>query len=72
VTFEGYCAGDIPVPRILSMLAGEVLRLHQYAGSGLIEIDQPVPADLLAGAHELQKSGFNARSMGANHIGANA
>lgn len=71
VPFQKYCAGDIPVQRILSMLAGEVLRLHQYASSGLIELDAPVPAKLLQGAHELQESGFNARTLGAHHIGAN-
>lgn len=69
VTFHEYCAGDIPVSRILSMLAGEVLRLQRYADSGLIEIDDPVPAELLAGAHQLQESGFDARSMGARHVG---
>lgn len=72
VAFRRYCTGDIPIQRILSMLAGEVLRLQQYASSGLIELDSPVPADLLEGARELQASGFNARSLGAHHIGANA
>lgn len=70
VTFPEYCAGDIPVPRILSMLAGEILRLHQYAGTGLIETTEAVPEDLLAGARRLQESGFNTRTLGANHIGA--
>lgn len=71
VTFDKYCKGDIPVQRILSMLAGEILRLQQYADCGLIEIDEPVPNELLEGARHLQASGFNARSMGARHIGAN-
>jgi uncharacterized SAM-binding protein YcdF (DUF218 family) len=72
VTFDKYLAGDIPVQRILSMLAGEALRLQQYADSGLIEIDEPVPADLIEGARWLQASGFNARSMGSRHVGTNA
>ncbi|HCU51010.1 MAG TPA: hypothetical protein DGG94_14635 [Micromonosporaceae bacterium] len=70
VTFQEYRAGDIPVQRILSMLAGEVLRLHRYASSGLIEIDEPVPTDLLTSARQLQESGFDARSLDAHHVGA--
>ncbi|MQA86090.1 MAG: hypothetical protein GEV03_16030 [Streptosporangiales bacterium] len=65
VTFADYCARDIPLQRILSMLAGEILRLESYARSGLIEIDEPVPADLVDGAHRLQEAGFNARSISA-------
>jgi uncharacterized SAM-binding protein YcdF (DUF218 family) len=38
VTFNEYCAGSIPVQYILSMLAGEILRIDEYARSGLIEI----------------------------------
>jgi len=71
VTFDDYCKGDIPVQRIFSMIAGEILRLQQYADSGLIEIDAPVPDRLLDGARRLQASGFDARSMGARHVGAN-
>lgn len=71
VKFDKYCEGDIPVKRILSMLAGEILRLQRYAECGLIEIDEPVPEHLLDGARRLQASGFDARSMDARHIGAN-
>lgn len=70
VSFADYCDGDIHIERILSMLAGEVLRLRQYAECGLIEIDEPVPNDLLAAAGRLQESGFDKRSMGAWHVGA--
>lgn len=72
ITFGEYCSGDIPVPRILSMVSGEVFRLRQYAEAGLIEIDEPVPAHVLASASRLRESGFDARSMGAHHIGATA
>jgi hypothetical protein len=70
VTFEAYCAGDIHVSRILSMLVGEILRLQRYADCGLIEIDEPVPGELLAAARRLHESGFDKRSMGARHVGA--
>ncbi|HEV8558655.1 MAG TPA: YdcF family protein [Actinophytocola sp.] len=70
MTFAEYLSGDIPVKRILSMLAGEVLRLQRYADSGLIKIDEPVPSELLTGARQLQEAGFNARSMSAHHVGA--
>jgi len=63
--FENYCAGDIPVQRILSMLAGEIVRLDSYAQSGLIEVDEPVPANLLGAAQDLQRAGFNARALAA-------
>jgi len=63
IGFDDYCAGDIPVSRILSMLAGEALRLENYAAAGLIDLDEPVPADLLDAAHALQAAGFNSRAV---------
>ena len=63
-SFDDYCAGDIPAGRILSMLAGETLRLETYATAGLIE-HQPVPDHLLDAAHELQAAGFSSRPIPA-------
>lgn len=63
VTFEQYCAGSIPVPKIYSMLAGEIVRLDSYAHSGLIQPDEPVPSELLEAAHRLQAAGYDARSL---------
>jgi uncharacterized SAM-binding protein YcdF (DUF218 family) len=63
IGFDEYCAGDIPVSRILSMLAGEALRLENYAATGLIDLDEPVPADLLQAAHALQAAGFDSRTL---------
>lgn len=70
VTFEAYRDGKIHISRILSMLVGEILRLQRYADCGLIEIDEPVPDELLDAARRLQESGFDKRSMGAWHVGA--
>jgi hypothetical protein len=67
ISFANYCAGAIPVPRILSMLSGEVIRLDGYARSGLIELDEPVPENLLDDAHKLQQAGFNARALSSRH-----
>ncbi len=67
--FDKYCAGDIPVQRILSMLAGEVIRLDNYARSGLLDIDEPVPPALIAQAHKLQGNGFSGRAIGSGHMG---
>jgi hypothetical protein len=61
--FAHCCAGDIPVSRILSMLAGEALRLEAYAATGLIDLDEPVLADLLTTAHALQAAGFSSRAI---------
>src|ERR1700677_1632675 len=66
IGFDDYCAGDIPVGRILSMLAGEALRLEAYAASGLIDLDERVPADLLTAAHGLQAAGFSSRAVQPN------
>ena len=66
IGFDKYCAGDIPVSRILSMLAGEALRLEAYAASGLIDLDEPVPTHLLDAAHSLQAAGFSSRAVRAN------
>lgn len=63
ISFEDYCAGDIPISRILSMLVGEVLRLEAYAEDGLIDLDEPVPADLLEAAGALQEAGFSGRAV---------
>jgi hypothetical protein len=63
IGFAEYCAGDIPVSRILSMLAGEALRLENYMATGLIDLDEPVPVDLLEAAHALQAAGFNSRIL---------
>lgn len=63
ITFDDYCAGDIPVSRILSMLAGEVLRLETYAAAGLIDLDERVPDDLLNAAYALQAVGFSSRAV---------
>jgi hypothetical protein len=63
VSFDDYCAGSIPVDRILSMLAGEALRLESYAATGLIDLGEPVPADILSAAYALQEAGFNSRSL---------
>ena len=65
IEFDDYCAGDIPVSRIFSMLAGEALRLEAYAARGLIDLDEPVPTDLLGAAHALQAAGFNHRAVSA-------
>lgn len=69
IEFDKYCANDIPVQRILSMLAGEVIRLGNYARSGLLHLDGPVPAALMADAHRLQDNGFNGRAIGSGHMG---
>lgn len=61
--FAEYCAGDIPVSRILSMLAGEVARLESYAASGLIDPGEPVPGHVLHAAHALDTAGFNSRAV---------
>jgi DUF218 domain len=66
IGFDDYCAGEIPVSRILSMLAGEALRLDACAASGLIHLDEPVPADLLDAAHALQAAGFSSRAIQPN------
>jgi len=67
ISFADYRNGEIPVPRILSMLSGEVIRLAGYARSGLIELDEPVPEELLAYARKLQEAGFNARALSSRH-----
>lgn len=63
ISFGAYCAGDIPVGRILSMLAGEALRLEVYANDGLIGLDEPVPSDVLEAARALQEAGFSSRAV---------
>jgi uncharacterized SAM-binding protein YcdF (DUF218 family) len=60
-SFDDYYTGDIPQARVLSMLAGEVLRLESYAATGLIDLDEPVPADLLDAARALQAAGYDSR-----------
>jgi len=67
VSFDDYCAGAIPVARILSMLAGEALRLEAYAAIGLIDSGDPVPAGILDAAHALQAAGFNSRAVATLH-----
>jgi hypothetical protein len=62
-SFDDYCAGSIPLARILSMLAGEALRLESYAATGLIDPGEPVPTAILSAAHALQEAGFNSRSL---------
>jgi hypothetical protein len=69
IEFDKYCADDIPLPRILSMLAGEVIRLDNYARSGLIDIDEPVSTALIDDARELQERGFNSRAIGSGRMG---
>lgn len=61
-TFDDYRAGDIPTSRILSMLAGEALRLDAYAATGLIDPD-PVPDNILNAARALQTAGYNSRAI---------
>jgi hypothetical protein len=65
IGFDDYCAGDMPVSRILPMLAGEALRLEAYAASGLIDLDEPVPVDLLNAAYALQAAGFSSWTVNA-------
>lgn len=62
ISFDDYRAGDIPTSRILSMLAGEALRLDAYAASGLIDPD-PVPDDILSTARALQTTGYDSRAI---------
>jgi hypothetical protein len=69
IEFDKYCANGIAIERILSMLAGEVIRLDNYARSGLIDLDEPVPPRLISDAHKLQTNGFNARAIGPGHMG---
>jgi len=63
VSFDDYCAGDIPPARILSMLAGEALRLESYDATGLIDLGEPVPDDLLDAARALQAAGYDSRAV---------
>jgi len=63
ISFDDYCTGDIPPARVLSMLAGEVLRLESYAETGLIDLDEPVPDDLLDAARALQAAGYDSRAV---------
>jgi uncharacterized SAM-binding protein YcdF (DUF218 family) len=63
VTFDRYCARTIAIETILSMLAGEVLRLESYARSGLIDSGEQVPAGLVAAARGLEAAGYNARAL---------
>jgi uncharacterized SAM-binding protein YcdF (DUF218 family) len=63
IGFHDYCAGSIPVDRILSMLAGEVLRLETYTADGLIDSGEPVPHDILSAARALQATGHNQRAL---------
>lgn len=62
-TFERYCAGSISISKIFSMLAGEILRLDAYARSGLIEIGEDTPAELVEAARALESAGYNARAL---------
>jgi hypothetical protein len=63
-SFDDYIHGAIPVGRILSMLAGEALRLEAYAASGLIDPGEPVPGQVLVAARALQAAGFSGRTIG--------
>lgn len=63
ISFDDYCAGDIPPARILSMLAGEAIRLESYDADGLIDLDEPVPGDLLDAARALQAAGYDGRAV---------
>jgi hypothetical protein len=63
ISFDDYCAGDIPSARVLSMLVGEALRLESYAATGLIDLDEPVPEDLLDAARALQAAGYDSRAV---------
>jgi DUF218 domain len=65
VSFDDYCAGDIPTDRILSQLADEALRLEAYAAVGLIDPGEPVPAHILGAARALQAAGFGSRAVPA-------
>jgi hypothetical protein len=69
IEFDKYCVNGIAIDKILSMLAGEVIRLDNYARSGLIDLDEPVPSGLISDAHKLQRDGFNARAIGSGHMG---
>ena len=62
-TFERYCAGSIATSKIFSMLAGEILRLDSYARSGLVEIGEDTPAELVEAALALESAGHNARAL---------
>ena len=63
ISFDDYCAGNISPARILSMLAGEALRLESYAETGLIDLDEPVPYDLLDASRALQSAGYDSRAV---------
>ncbi|MEY9912833.1 uncharacterized SAM-binding protein YcdF (DUF218 family) [Catenulispora sp. MAP12-49] len=70
VSFADYLAGPIPVDRVLSMLAGEVIRLESYASSGLIEIDEPVPVEHVRAARHLREAGFDGRAETTTAVAA--
>ena len=55
--------GASPRRRVLSMLAGEALRLESYAETGLIDLDEPVPDGLLDAARALQAAGYDSRAV---------
>lgn len=63
VGFDEYRNGSIPADRILSMLAGEALRLESYAATGLIDPSEPVPETVLDAAHALQDAGYDSRAI---------
>ncbi len=63
VSFDDYLTGGIQADRILSMLAGEALRLEAYAATGLINPGEPVPGHILDAARILQEAGYNSRAV---------
>ena len=70
VSFADYLTGSIPAHLILSMLAGEVIRLENYANSGLIEIDEPVPVEHVQAARHLRDAGFDGRAETTSPVAA--
>jgi uncharacterized SAM-binding protein YcdF (DUF218 family) len=63
VGLDDYCAADIPVGKIYSMLAGEAIRLEAYAATGLIDPGDPVPGIVLDAARALQAAGYDSRAV---------
>jgi hypothetical protein len=64
VTFDDYIHGTIAVGRILSTLAGEAPGPEAYSATGLIDPGEPVPAEVLTAARDLQAAGFSSRAIG--------
>jgi hypothetical protein len=58
ISFEDYATPDIPIDRVIEIMAGDLQRIREYPAKGF-QISQEIPENVWDAFEQLVEAGFN-------------